>query len=161
MENSLKRLGVSKKVTVNELEAGVPPIFLVFRIQRGTGKNAKEIKKKSLNNEPWFVANGCMFLGMKCEVKHVGLLRKIIAQFMTNHSKDVLGAKAVYVTFKKRKMSQVEINILQRQKRIHCKYMKNITLQELKGIENLSSNQSSGTRMEAARTASSRPFYVS
>ena len=74
---------------------------------------------------------------MKCEVENVGLLPKIFSHFMTNHAKGVLGDRAVYIALKKRKISQVEININQRQKRIHCKYMKNITLQELKGIENL------------------------
>ena len=95
------------------------------------------MNKKSLNNGPWFVSNSCIFSEMKCKVKHVGLLWKILAHFMTNHAKDVLGARASYITFKKRKMSQVDTNIHQRQKRIDCKYMKYITLEELKGIENL------------------------
>ena len=56
---------------------------------------------------------------------------------MINHAKNALGNKVVYIAFKKKGMTQVEITKNQLQKRIHCKYMKNTTIQELRGIENL------------------------
>ena len=34
--------------------------------------------------------------------------KKNLAHFMTNHTKNVLGAKAAYIAFKKKKMSQVD-----------------------------------------------------
>ena len=36
MENSLKRLGVSGKIAIDEVEGGVSPIFLTFQVQRST-----------------------------------------------------------------------------------------------------------------------------
>ena len=55
---------------------------------------------------------------------------------MKNHGKEVLGAKAAYIPFKK-KMTQVDINSNQQQDHINCRYTKSTTLKELKGIENL------------------------
>ena len=105
-----------------------PSTFLVFQIQLSTEKKTKEMKKKSLNKEPGFVANGCIFLEIKCKRKHVSLFRKVLAHLMTNHAKNVLGAKAAHIPFKKKKTSQVDINVNQLQKRIHCKFTKNTTL---------------------------------
>ena len=45
MEHSLKCVGVSKNITIDELEGGVPPIFRAFQIQRGTQNKTKETKK--------------------------------------------------------------------------------------------------------------------
>jgi hypothetical protein len=55
---------------------------------------------------------------MKCEVKNLGLLQKVLTRFMTEHAKVVVGDRAVIVSFKKGKFSQVEINIQQRKKLI-------------------------------------------
>ena len=125
-------------ISIDEVTGEVPPVFLAFWIQHGTEKKTNKMKKKSLNKEPWFVANGCIWLEIKCERKDVRLLRKFLAHFMITHTKVVLGAKAVYIAFKKNRMTQVEINKKQRQKQIHCKYTNNTNLQELRVIENLS-----------------------
>ena len=61
----------------------------------------------------------------------------MFAHFTTNHAKDILGAKATHIAFEKKKMSQMDINVDNHQKHLHCKYMKNTTLQNFKGIENL------------------------
>ena len=55
---------------------------------------------------------------------------------MTNHTKDVLDARAAYIAFKKRKMRWAEINIQHHQECIHCQYMKTSPF-GIKGIENL------------------------
>jgi hypothetical protein len=67
---------------------------------------------------------------VKYEVKHIGLLEKILTHFTTNHTKDVFGDRIAIVPFKKGKQRQ-------RRKHLHCQYLKNIQLQILKGIENL------------------------
>ena len=74
---------------------------------------------------------------MKCEVKHLGLLWKILLNFTKNHAKDVFGARAFVVPFKKGKIKQVDLDIQQRQLHVHCQYLKNTQLHTLKGIDNL------------------------
>ena len=103
MEHTHKHLGASERISVDGMAEEAPPHLSCFRIQHGTEKKTKEMKKKSLNKEPWFVANGCLFPEIKCERKHVGLFQKVLAHFMTNHAKGGLGANIAYIPFKKRK----------------------------------------------------------
>ena len=94
------------------------------------------------------MTNDSIWLEIKCERKHVRLFWKSLAHFMINHAKDVLGAKLAYITFKKKRTTHVDINKNHRQKRIHCKYMKSNTLQELRGIETCASKQSLDSRID-------------
>ena len=119
------------------------------------------MKKKSLNKEPWFLDNGYVFLEMKCKVKHLRLIWKILAHFMMNHAKDVFGDRAVYIPFKKGKTGQVELNIQQHQKRLHCRHLKTPPFRHSSEMKTCAIKQSSGMRIEEHQTASSRLFSMS
>ena len=51
MEHSFQRLGAGGKFSPETLANGLPPLFLAYRIQRGTEKKTKEMKAKSLNKD--------------------------------------------------------------------------------------------------------------
>ena len=94
------------------------------------------MKAKSLNKDEWFRDNSTVWLEMKCEYRTQSTLTKVLSYFEKNHLRDVFGARACLIPFRRGKPRQTDIDILQRQKRIHCKYMKNTQLRVLKGVEN-------------------------
>jgi hypothetical protein len=49
---------------------------------------------------------------MKCELKNLGLLLRVLARFIRNHAKDVFGARAYWIPFKRDKPRQTEVEIL-------------------------------------------------
>ena len=137
MEQSFQRLGAGGNFSPDTLANGLPPIFFAYRVQRGTEKKTKEMKAKSLNKDEWFRDNGIVWLEMKCEVRTLSTLIKVLAHFEKNHVRDVFGARACVIPFRRGKPRQTDIDILQHQKRLHCQYMKNTQLRVLKGVENM------------------------
>ena len=137
MEKSFRRLGAEGKFTPDILALGLPSLFFAFRLQRGIEKKTKEMRAKSLNKDEWFLANGIVWLEIKCELRTQIILTKVLAHFEKHHFKDVCGTKAVLIPFRRGKPRQVDIDVLQRQKRIHCKYLQNTQLRVLTGFENM------------------------
>ena len=80
---------------------------------------------------------------------------------MINHTKDVLGAKAAYIAFKKKRMTQVDTNKNQRQKRIQCKYMKIPPFGNSEEFKTCASKQSLDSRMDKNQSISSHLCYKS
>ena len=85
MEKSLNRLGTEGKFYADVLAHGLPPIFFAYRVQRGMEKKTKEMKAKSLNKDEWFWDNGCVWLEMKCEVKSLVFLWRVLAHFIKKY----------------------------------------------------------------------------
>ena len=96
-------------------------------------KDNKDLKKYTINDDPYYQRNGYDYVDIKCNSLHMALVKKIFGHFNTHYLSEVFGHHALMHEHVER-LTGRELVVKQRQKKLHISHLQRLTYFEYRDV---------------------------